>query len=828
MSSISLVILSFVYLLLLFGFAFYFRKYDKLSNNKYAYALSICVYCTAWTFYGSIGRSAETGFGYLGVYLGPTLIAPFLFLILTKTVKISKYLRISSLADFISARFGKDTLIGALVTILCILIAIPYISIQLKALNLSFDLLTQNSTGFSFFDSKNIFLDPALYFGVMCAIISSIFGTIKAAPTDRHPGVITVVAFESVFKLIAFLIGAAVIIYMLNNGVSSIFTSYSSSGLSTELLDLKKLTLDGNQWLWICVISAFAFLLLPRQFHMAVVENKEVEHVRFASWFVPLYLFIISILVLPIAYSGLVQFGTTASPDSYFIDLLMSEDFSKIALIVFIGGLAASTGMIISSLISLSIMMSNHIVLPGLLKIRSSNVVSENQLIQFRRLLIFVILLLSYIFYKFYAVNYSLVSIGLISFVGISQLAPSYLLGLYWKFANSTGVIAGLITGIALWAYMLPIVNLCEIGIMDSTLLENGPFGFEFLRPQAIFGLEGMDPISLSSMVSLSANFVVTCIVSLGTNTSPIEISQSDIFLHPEKYINNKKVSVISRQADFKELKAVLKEILGARKVKRLLDKYLRSNKLEKFEDKADTALIEYLENYLSGSLGSAGTKLVLNNIVKNQPVQPEQLFKVLDQTNQLYEYSKELEEKRDELNVKSTQLAEANSKLKELDQLKNEFISNITHELRTPLTSIQSLADSLNRFDLSIEEKTKVVSIIKMESERISKLVNQVLDLRKLESTNEVNLEMINLAELISEVISSLDKNIGNREIIVKGKPIQLFSDPHRLKQIILNILANSIKFTDSEAGVILIKSENLPNLIKIEVVDNGKKELD
>jgi len=422
MSAQVLILISIAYLVLLFGFAFVFKKYDSFSNSKYAYALSICVYCTAWTFYGSVGRSAETGFGYLGVYLGPTIIAPLMFLVLSKTIKISKYLRISSLADFISARYGKDTAIGALVTVLSILIVIPYISIQLKALDLSFNLLAINPDDLSGFGKGKITSDPSLYFGITCAVLSSIFGTVKAAPTERHPGVITVVAVESIFKLAAFLIGAIVIIFYLSDGVGSIFNSYKNLSINNELLDLKQLAQNGNQWFWISFISAFAFLLLPRQFHMSVIENKEVEHVKFASWFVPLYFFAISIFVVPIAFKGVVTFDDSIVPDTYFSMLLLSENLYVIALIVFIGGIAASTGMIISSLISLSIMMSNHILLPSLLKFKTLSFIKlEDQLIQFRRLLIFTILLLSYVFYKNYAINYSLVSIGLISFVGICK-----------------------------------------------------------------------------------------------------------------------------------------------------------------------------------------------------------------------------------------------------------------------------------------------------------------------------------------------------------------------------------------------------------------------
>lgn len=819
MTEQSLIVITIAYLLLLFGFAFLFRKYSSFSNSKYAYALSICVYCTAWTFYGSIGRSAETGFGYLGVYLGPTIIAPLMLVFLAKTIKISKYLRISSLADFISARYGKDTVLGTMVTILCVLIAIPYISIQLKALNLSMNLLAVDHVS-----QDSLFKDPVLYFGLFCAFLSAFFGTVKAAPTERHTGLISIVAIESVIKLIAFLIGAAVIIYSINDGIGSIFVKYESLQLEKEIFDLRELGQNGNQWFWVSLISAFAFLLLPRQFHMSVIENKDVSQIKFASWFVPFYFFAISIFVLPIALAGISNFGSEGTTDNYFSLLLISEELNNIALIVFIGGIAASTGMIISSLISLSIMMSNHILLPLLVKFKTLRIIElEGQIVQFRRLLIFVILMLSYLFYKYYGVNYSLVSIGLISFVGICQLVPSYLLGLFWRFGNAKGIKAGLIAGVLIWVYTLPVVNLCEMGLLSESLLSEGPFGIEFLKPQAIFGLDNMDPISMSSFISLTTNVLVTIFVSLISEKNALEISQSDIYLYPDKYLNEKTKSVISSEANFSELKEVLTAIIGKEKVKVLLDNYSKDRNISEFSEYADTELIVYLENYLGGSLGSAGTKLILENIVKSQPVLPEQLYRVLDQTNQLFEYSQELEQKTNELKETSKELFEANNKLLEFDQLKNEFISNITHELRTPLTSIHSLADSLENYDLTEEEQEKVISIMKKESNRISGLVNQVLDLRKLESVEQIDTEKFDLIELINEVAESLKDRQEGRQVLIENKEISIYSDPNKIKQIILNILSNAIKFTDSRTGKIDISVKKSNSIIEVSIKDNG-----
>lgn len=825
MSQFYIILIGFGYLLLLLLFAILFRKYHTISDSKYAYALSLCVYCTGWTFYGSIGRAAETGFGYLGVYLGPTIAAPLMFTILTKTIKISKYLRISSLSDFISSRYGKDDLLGKIVTLLCVLVVIPYISIQLKALNISYQLLNDFPTLNDISHQTNIFSDPALYFGIVCGLISSILGIVKAAPTDRHKGLISVIAFESVFKLVAFLIGALVIIFVVNNGLVDIFQKFQASGIPKPNFDLTILKSSGNQWFWVSLISACAFFLLPRQFHMSVVENNDVDHVRFASWVVPFYFFLISIFVIPIALSGILKFGDNILPDSYFLNILLSEGCNFIAIIVFIGGVAACTGMIISSLISLSIMLSNQVVLPLLLKINSTVVKElEEQVLLYRRLLIFVVLIFSFLFYKFYAVNYSLVSIGLISFVGISQLMPSFLLGLYWKHANSTGVKSGLIVGIIIWAYTLPISNLSEMGVLNKSLLEDGLFGLAFLKPHALFGISNMDPISLSTFTSLTANLLTTCIVSLLSKKKPLELSQADIFLQPDKYIDKNQSSLMQSEADFEKLLNILSSILGEEKLKKLLEKYKKQYGIKAFDDYADTQLINYMQNYLSGSLGSAATNVLLDNIVKLKPVQPDQLYKIVGQTNELFQYTEALKQKRDELKLMSDQLTDANNKLLHLDNLKNEFISNITHELRTPVTSIRSLAESLNEYEFSSEEQTKILEIIKAESKRMAVLINQVLDLRKLELVDSIFIENFNVKAMIVSVIESQKLALSNRQIRLPDNNVYIDSDQSKLHQVIVNLISNAIKFTDKDSGIIEIELLNTKDGLNIIVKDNGQ----
>ena len=442
MSIIVLVTISRAYLSIIFIGAYASERYEKLrvylSNSSLVYALSLGVYCTAWTFYGSIGRAATTGLGFLGVYLGPTLITPLWLFVLKKIVRISKHLRITSIADFISSRYGKSTTLGVLVSILCLLIVIPYISIQLKALEFSFNFLHYGTTvPQENWTSKPFYQDPSMLFVLIFAGFAIFFGTRKLDPSEKHSGLVSVVALESIIKLVCFLVGAITIVYVVFGGIEDIFTQFHEKYDITALAILTDNGMDYQSWFWVLILSAFAFILLPRQFHMAVVENNSVRHLKKATWVTPLYLFLISILVIPVAFAGRIFLSDTVEVDTYFLNIPIEKGFWIVAVVVFIGGLAAISGMIITSMISLSIMISNNIFLPILLMVKKQfdyflgdlNI----RLLQLRRVLIIFVMVLSFGFYKGFSINYSLVSVGLMSFAGIAQLAPLVLLGLYWK-----------------------------------------------------------------------------------------------------------------------------------------------------------------------------------------------------------------------------------------------------------------------------------------------------------------------------------------------------------------------------------------------------------
>lgn len=830
----TILIIACAYLLFTFLAAFLTQKWPLLqrlmSENSLVYALSLTVYCSAWTFYGSVGRAATTGLGFIGVYLGPTLLAPMWLFMLKKIIRISNYLRITSIADFISSRYGKSAKLGALVSIVCIFIIIPYISIQLKALEFSFYLLQDgNFAKGTSGQGAAFYFDPSIVFVVIFAAFAIVFGTTNLDPSEKHPGLVNVIAFEAIIKLVCFLIGALAIVYFIFNGIGDIFTKAQSK------LNLNALSVVGNgsssyqSWVIISLLSAMAFLFLPRQFHMAVVENNSVRHIKKATWLTPLYLFAISLFVLPIAFAGTILFDASIEPDTYLLSIPLQQGLSGIALVVFIGGLAATSGMIIVSMISLSIMISNNIFLPFLLRIKKQYTYFlsdlNGRLMQLRRVLIVAVMLLSYGFYKFFSINYSIVSIGLISFAGIAQLAPAIFFGMYWKWATEKGAFAGFSVGIILWFFTMPLTNLAELGILDSSLLTEGLFGLSFLKPTALFGLGGMDVVSHGTFWSLTANCFVLITVSLNSKRSPLEISQSDIFLNPEKYYKseNPRAYVFERRADFEELHRVLKAILGEKKVKEVMLQYYGGNVLSNFPIYADSGFINLVESHLSGSIGAASAKILLNHVVDQKPIDPEELISLLDETYHVYEYSQLLEKKSKELSDTTQELKEANKQLKELDDLKNIFISNVTHELRTPITSIRSLAAILGKYDVEEEEKAKFLKIIDDESERVSKLIDQVLDLRRMEAKPSLVKSAFQIDELIRKIVSGFEEVKHQRAINMQLEPLKIYTDREKLQQILINVIANAIKFTDYSAGKIDIKAFASKNKVFVEVADNG-----
>ncbi|MEM6377929.1 MAG: sensor histidine kinase, partial [Bacteroidota bacterium] len=767
MSASLIILTAVVYLLLLFFIAAYLgsERGKKLVNNPYTYALSLGVFCTAWTFYGSVGRAATDGVGFLPVYIGPTLLAPLWFIILRKIILVSHQQRSTSIADFISSRYGKSTTLGAMTALISLFAIIPYISIQLKAVANSYYLLKGESSPYDGIRNLPLHLDSAFYLSIALAVFIILFGTRKLDPNEKHEGLIGVIAFESILKLVAFLAVGLFVSFGLYNGFQDMFTQAINHSELQKLFTFSSENLQGYQWFWLNLLAMFAVLLLPRQFHVAVVENTDADFTRKATWAFPLYLFLINIFVIPIAVGGLLQFTDgSVAPDTFVLSLPLTEGKRFLALFVALGGFSAATSMVIVSVIALSIMLSNNLVLPLLL--RSTLFASSysgdltKSLLMIRRGSIILIILLSYFYFRSIGQTFSLVSIGLISFVGIAQFAPSLILGLYWKGATKKGAMTGLILGFLIWSFTLALPSLIGTNTTGFTLMEEGLFGLSYLKPYELFGMSEANPIVHAAFWSLLFNTMTFVFVSLYTKPDAVELSQADLFVDIYKYHTDQELQNLrKRKAKISDIRRLLVRFLGEFKTKEIFNYYEKRNYLNlKEQEYGRTDLVNLAEKHLAGAIGAASAKVLIGTVTKEEPISLEEMFVVLEQTQEIIRYSKALERKSKELEATTNQLRAANEQLKELERLKADFITTVTHELRTPITSIKSIAKILSdHHDLESTQQEEFLKVLVLESERISRLINQVLDLEKIQSPKATQFEPIEFCKVVNTAFTSL-----------------------------------------------------------------------
>lgn len=834
----TILLVSALYVGLLFAIAYFADKLGdrgrSLVNNPYVYTFSIAVYCTAWTFYGSVGLATEAGVGFLTIYLGPTLMAVLWWLVLRKIVRISKLYRVTSIADFIASRYGKSMMLGGLATVIAVVGITPYIALQLQAVSSSFDVLLYFPDVDAMAQPPGILDDKALYVAVLFGAFTILFGTRHIDATERLEGMVVAVAFESLIKIVAFLTVGFFVTFVLFNGFTDLFERAADVPAVRELNLLHQIPGGYGAWISLTVLSALAIIFLPRQWQVAVVENVNEDHIATASWLFPLYLLVINIFVLPIALAGMYTFGDTMNPDNFVLALPLAEGWSGLGLFAYIGGFSAATGMVIVATIALAIMVSNDIVVPAMLRIRRLHSAPGADLsriiVNSRRVIICGILLLGYVYYQLIADVYALVSIGLISFVAVAQFAPPVLVGMFWKGASRLGAIAGLTGGFLVWLYTLFLPSLADPGLLAGQFVDEGPFGIEWLRPYQLFGLEGLEPITHALFWSMTVNLGLLAIGSLFSRQSDIERIQAtlfvDVFLRSER-----DARFWQGTATVGDLRELLSRFVGNERADEVIAEYATVHGRTPAEgDQAGPELVNHVERQLAGSIGSASARVMVSSIVKGEALSFEGVMEILDATSRAIEYSRRLEQKSRELESATMELRAANERLKELDYLKDEFVSMVSHELRTPLTSIRAFGEILlNNPEMDAEQRRQFLEVVVRESERLTRLINQVLDLSKIESgsaewrlqdvdMNRIGREAVDATQqLFAERGVKLDVSTEARESTVKG-------DPDRLMQLAINLLSNAAKFCDPDDGRVELRvADGAGDTIRLEVADNG-----
>jgi Na+/proline symporter/nitrogen-specific signal transduction histidine kinase len=830
MTAGTLITLSIAYIGLLFAIAYYGDKMARIgrsvTSNPYIYALSMAVYCTAWTFYGSVGRAVASGPSFLTIYIGPTLMIALGWLVLRKIIRISKTQHITSIADFIASRYGKSPTLGALVSIVAVIGIIPYISIQLKAISRSFLLMIgqQDTIG-----KAAISDDTAFFIALILAVFSILFGSRHLDVTERHEGLVAAIAFESIIKLAAFLAVGIFVTYELHYGIRDLVELARGIPALENLFTLPSGVGAYTNWAFQIFVSMMAILFLPRQFQMAVVENINEKHLNKAIWLFPLYLLAINVFVLPIAIAGMHHFpGQPVDPDTFVLKLPMAENKAVLTLLVYIGGMSAATGMVIVATIALSTMISNYLVMPVLLRLPFRQLSGRNDLsnllLTIRWASIILVILLGYVYFRFIADFYPLVSIGLISFVAVAQFAPSIIGGIFWKGATRSGALSGLVAGFCVWTYTLFLPHLTQAGVLPDSFIIQGPFNIALLKPYQLFGLSGIDEIAHSTFWSMLANISAYIGVSLFTRPTRMEHNQAVLFVDIFKRSAADSESLLwPGTATLPDLQSLLGQFLGRRKAEKALNRYLRTSTAEQSDDlMADPELVSHAEKLLAGSIGSASARIMVRTILKEEPPGIDEVMNILEETRQVIAHSHELERTTAELKA-------ANERLKELDRLKDDFISTVTHELKTPLTSVRSLTEILHDHpDLDDTRRKEYLQIIVKESERLTRLITQVLNFQKIDSDGlEWHMGRLNLSQIIRDSITASQQLIQENNIrlttdIVDTTPI-IDGDHDRLTQVMMNLISNAVKFCRPEGGRIRIALQVQGQMLQVSVKDNG-----
>ncbi len=654
------------YLLLLFAVASYADRRKALGksivSNPYIYAMSLAVYCSSWTFYGSVGEAANTGFNFLTIYIGPTLTAFSWWFILRKMIRISHENNITSIADFLSSRYGKCPRLGALVTVFVIVGITPYIALQLKAISTTFDILVRATSQMEVTPmtivgiptmavsrSRPFFYDTAFYVSLVLALFGVFFGARHLDASEKHEGMVAAVALESMVKLAAFLMVGIFVTYGMFDGFKDILTQISHNELYKHLLLINTCRSNSYQsWFTMVVLSMAAIMFLPRQFHMAVIENHEEEHVKIAMCLLPLYFFLINLFVIPIAFGGLLKIGGLASmADTYVLTLPLLRSKMSLSILAFIGGLSAATGMVVVSSVTLSTMLLNNLIMPIFLLFKIKADLSR-WLIQLKRLGILLIILLGYLFFRLLGESYMLVNMGLISFSAAIQVAPAIIGGLYWKGGTRQGAMSGISLGFFFWIYTLLIPSFSRSGWLSASFLLDGPFHIWWLKPTELFGLVGFDFYSHALFWSLIANIIAYFMVSLIGSQNDIDRRQAEKFVDVfqptiDRFIREK------RYANFPaltELEKMMAKFIGKEKAhKALVDFFGTENftdKLVEMSDQARMELASQIEKVLAGSVGSSASRLICDNYMETKGSEMEDVFDIFGKISLSLEASQE------------------------------------------------------------------------------------------------------------------------------------------------------------------------------------------
>ena len=608
-----LVSVSIGYIGLLFLIAYLGDKYKnrlKVKQQTIIYALSLGVYCTSWGFLGTTAQAANHSFTYFSVYLAPILLFVFAWPFIQRIIKTSLQLKITSIADLLSARFGKSQNLAVIITLVVLIGTMPYIALQLKAIIYSYQILQETSDL------------PLWQLGLIVSIILSvftiIFGIRTIDITERHPGVMVAIAFESLVKLIAFLaVGLFVCFFIYDSPMTIWELSKDSISLEEQFSGNSLIGLFG-----LLIIGISAFLCFPRQFQVMFVEIKDEKSSSMARWLLPIYVLVFAFFAGPLGLAGKLNYGDSLEADAYVLFLPAFNGQLWLSLFAFLGAVSAASSMVIVTTIALSTMLSNEIVFPLMFKFSRQQHHNfhhfQSQLLLIRKALVLVVVFLSYGLLLISPPD-TLSSLGEVAFGAIAQIGPALFVAFYWRKETLAGVIAGISSGFIIWATfnLLP-----QLGLYNHPLLNSD-----------------LPKTTVVTLVGLLVNVITLCFVSLLTGQSIREQMQSKFF-----YKDRKKTQwslPIQPKVDIVELEFLVARFIGQEKASSCFKKFHSTHKSNNNKE-YNEAVLFHAETTLARVLGSASAKLVTSLAVSSRGIAFDQVAKLVeDNSSQQLEFSR-------------------------------------------------------------------------------------------------------------------------------------------------------------------------------------------
>ncbi|WP_374425358.1 ATP-binding protein [Paracoccus sp. (in: a-proteobacteria)] len=776
----------------------------RWMDRPVIYTLSLSVYCSAWTFYGAVGYATRSGLEFLTIYLGPGIVFAGAWWGLRRLVRVARMHRVTSIADLISSRFGKSAALAGLVTLIAVLAATPYIALQLQSVSMAVSAFSEPGHPLS--------ANVALWVAVGLAAFAILFGTRNLAADERHHGVVMAIAVEAAVKLAAFVAVGAYVLWGLADGPADVLARIDRMTASPQG---EGWIIRPDRWFTLIALSGAAVVILPRMFHVLVVEANDEDRLRHAGWAFPAYLAAMSFLVLPIAVVGHDMLPAGSNPDLYVLDLPLSQGRDTLAAFVFLGGFSSAMSMVVVSAIAVSTMMANHWLAPVWLRLRQVRPMDPAAspedlgawMLNARRLAIVAVIGAGWIYHQLSGGTSALASMGIVAFSGMAQVLPAMIAGLLWRGATRRGAIAGVLAGTVIWAVL---IFLPSLGLIA--------------RPEMPAGI---DPFAGAVLLALGVNLALLTVISLMDFPDPVERLQALSFVHA--IAPDSSPAETAPVAQSEALLSLAGRIWGTESALDFFRKSAENQGKSDYLPDLTPRFLALFERRLAGTVGAATAAALMSRVVGRGGVTVAELMDVAGEASRARADNLRLETASSELARTARMLRESNEKLTALSTQKDAFLGQISHELRTPMTSIRAFSELLMEPELSAADRSRFAGIIHDEAARLTRLLQELLDLAVLEGGRaRPRPAVVNLHDLIGRALTTAGATPAPRDFtIIRNIPAEhlpVITDPDRLLQVLINVITNARKYCDAEFPAIRIDTRRTEaGGTEIDIGDNG-----